>query len=35
MSFDLPAFTLIHVLLSIFGIITGLVVTGGSERFPH
>lgn len=29
MSFDLPAFTLIHVLLSILGIIAGLVVAGG------
>lgn len=29
MSFDLPAFTLIHVLLSILGIITGLVMAGG------
>lgn len=29
MSFDLPAFTLIHVLLSILGIITGLVMVGG------
>ncbi len=29
MSFDLPAFTLIHVVLSILGIITGLVMAGG------
>lgn len=29
MSFDLPAFTLIHVVLSILGMISGLVVAGG------
>ncbi len=34
MSFDLPAFTLIHVLLSILGIISGLVIAGaGSATF--
>jgi hypothetical protein len=27
--FDLPTFTLIHVLLSVFGLIAGLVVAGG------
>jgi hypothetical protein len=29
MSFDLPLFTLIHVLISVLGIIAGLVVVGG------
>jgi hypothetical protein len=29
MMFDLPMFTLIHVVISILGIITGLVVVGG------
>jgi hypothetical protein len=29
MIFDLPMFTLIHVVLSVLGIITGLVVVGG------
>lgn len=29
MIFDLPTFTLIHVVLSLLGIITGLVVVGG------
>lgn len=29
MSFDLPAFTLIHVVLSILGMIAGLVMAGG------
>lgn len=29
MSFDLSAFTLIHVVLSILGMISGLVVAGG------
>jgi hypothetical protein len=36
MIFDLPTFTLIHVVLSLLGIITGLVVVGGliaGERF--
>ena len=29
MIFDLPMFTLIHVVISVLGIITGLVVVGG------
>ena len=29
MIFSLPTFTLIHVLLSVVGIVTGLVVAGG------
>jgi hypothetical protein len=29
MLFDLPVFTLIHVLLSLVGIVSGLVVVGG------
>lgn len=29
MAFDLPAFTLVHVLLSVLGIIAGLVLAGG------
>jgi hypothetical protein len=29
MIFDLPTFTLIHVLISVLGIVTGLVVVGG------
>ena len=29
MPFDLPMFTLIHVVISVLGIITGLVVVGG------
>src|SRR5262245_64929856 len=29
MIFDLPMFTLIHVVISLLGIITGLVVVGG------
>jgi hypothetical protein len=29
MMFDLPLFTLIHVVISVLGIITGLVVVGG------
>ena len=29
MIFDLPMFTLIHIVLSVLGIITGLVVVGG------
>src|SRR5262245_54547643 len=29
MMFDLPMFTLIHVVISVLGIITGLVVVGG------
>ena len=29
MIFDLPTFTLIHVLISVIGIISGLVVLGG------
>jgi hypothetical protein len=29
MVFDLPTFTLIHVVISVFGIIAGLIVVGG------
>jgi hypothetical protein len=29
MNFDLPTFTLVHVVISVLGIITGLVVVGG------
>ena len=29
MLFDLPMFTLIHVVISVLGIIAGLVVVGG------